>query len=137
MNVLTKKDIHKTVAHFGYVMGYVKIPTNEEENQQLIVFANELKKIANRDSRAARLLDLVINNIELYERRAYPLEPLGAAEMLAYLMEQHDLTQSDLPELGSQPHVSKILSGERNLTKDQIGALAKRFGVSPAVFYNE
>jgi len=42
--------------------------------------------------------------------------------------------KSDLPEIGTQSHISKILSGERNLTKDQIGLLAKRFGVSPAVF---
>jgi HTH-type transcriptional regulator/antitoxin HigA len=60
---------------------------------------------------------------------------LDSAEVLAFLMEQNNLTQSELPEIGSQSHVSKVLSGERNLTRDQIGDLSKRFGVSPAVFY--
>jgi HTH-type transcriptional regulator/antitoxin HigA len=47
---------------------------------------------------------------------------------------EHDLKQSDLPEVGSQGVVSEILSGKRDLNVRQMRALAKRFGVSPAVF---
>lgn len=49
-------------------------------------------------------------------------------------MEEHGLTQSDLPEVGSQGMVSEILSGKRELIVRQIRALASRFHVSPAVF---
>jgi HTH-type transcriptional regulator / antitoxin HigA len=136
MNAIAQKDVRQVVNHFAHVMEYIKMPANEEENKQLIAFANELMKVAHRNRKAARLLDLVVNNIELYEKQAYPLEPLSPLEMLVFLMEQHDLTQSDLPEIGTQSHVSKILKGERNLTREQIAALAKRFGVSPAVFYH-
>jgi Helix-turn-helix len=55
-------------------------------------------------------------------------------EVLRSLMGAHGLTQSDLPEIGSQGVVSEILSGERELNIRQIRRLAKRFGVSPAVF---
>ena len=55
-------------------------------------------------------------------------------EVLKSLMEAHGLTQSDLPEIGSQGVVSEILSGERELNIRQIRRLARRFGVSPAVF---
>ena len=48
-------------------------------------------------------------------------------------MEEHDLTQSDLPEVGSQGVVSEILGGKRALNVRQIRALSERFGVSPAV----
>ncbi|MGB7950415.1 MAG: transcriptional regulator, partial [Candidatus Binatia bacterium] len=44
------------------------------------------------------------------------------------------LTQSELPEIGSQGVVSEILSGERELNIRQVRCLAKRFEVSPAVF---
>ncbi len=44
------------------------------------------------------------------------------------------LTQSDLPEIGSQAVVSEVLNGKRDLNVRQIRALATRFGVSPAVF---
>jgi HTH-type transcriptional regulator/antitoxin HigA len=54
--------------------------------------------------------------------------------MLRFLMEEHSLKQSDLPEIGSQSLVSEILSGKRELNVRQIRALAKRFGVSPAAF---
>jgi HTH-type transcriptional regulator / antitoxin HigA len=49
-------------------------------------------------------------------------------------MEEHDLKQSDLKELGSQGIVSEILSGQRRLNVRQIKALSKRFNVSPATF---
>jgi HTH-type transcriptional regulator/antitoxin HigA len=49
-------------------------------------------------------------------------------------MDEHNLRQSDLPEVGSQGVVSEILSGKRELNVRQIRALAARFGVSPAVF---
>ena len=55
-------------------------------------------------------------------------------EMLRFLMEENDLNQSYLPELGSQGVVSEILSGKRTLNVGQISRLAKRFNVSPAVF---
>ena len=54
--------------------------------------------------------------------------------MLRFFMEEHDLTQSDLSEVGSQGVVSEILNGRRELNVRQIRALAKRFRVSPAVF---
>ena len=55
-------------------------------------------------------------------------------ELLQFLMEEHQLTQSDLPEVGSQRVVSEILGGKRELNVRQIRALSRRFGVSPSVF---
>jgi HTH-type transcriptional regulator/antitoxin HigA len=49
-------------------------------------------------------------------------------------MAEHELRQSDFPEIGSQGVVSEILSNKRELNTRQIRKLAKRFGVSPAVF---
>ena len=58
-------------------------------------------------------------------------DPVG---VLRFLMQQHGLTQSGLPEIGSQGVVSEVLSGRRALNVRQIDALARRFAVSPAVF---
>ncbi len=55
--------------------------------------------------------------------------------LLQILMEQHELGVADLPEIGSKSLVSKILHGERRLTRDHIEALSKRFGISPALFF--
>ncbi|MGL6338812.1 MAG: helix-turn-helix domain-containing protein [Waterburya sp.] len=54
--------------------------------------------------------------------------------MLLHFMEEYSLSQSDLPEIGSQGVVSEIINGKRELNIRQIRALAKRFNVAPAVF---
>jgi HTH-type transcriptional regulator/antitoxin HigA len=51
------------------------------------------------------------------------------------LMKQHGLGVADFPEFGDKSLVSRILSGSRNLTKQHIQKLAKRFGVSESLFF--
>ena len=50
-------------------------------------------------------------------------------------MEEHGLSQSELPEVGSQGVVSEVLNGKRELNTRQIEALSLRFHLSPAVFF--
>ena len=80
------------------------------------------------------LLDTLGIVVHAWEEQHYPMPKLEGAEALRFLMEEHDLTQSDLPEMGSQGVVSEILGGKRALNVRQIRALSERFGVSPAVF---
>ncbi len=57
--------------------------------------------------------------------------------VLRVLMEQHNLTVSGFKdEIGSKSLVSMILNGKRNLTKEHITKLSKRFSLNPAVFFN-
>ncbi len=56
-------------------------------------------------------------------------------DALRFLMEQHHLTQAQVPEIGSQGVVSEILKGRRELNVRQIRALAARFGVAASVFF--
>ena len=72
--------------------------------------------------------------IHRYEEAHARIPEATGPEVLRLLMEAHGLTQSQLPEIGSQGVVSEILSGERELNIRQIRRLAKRFAVSPAVF---
>ncbi|WP_345945755.1 hypothetical protein [Pseudomonas sp. dw_358] len=44
-------------------------------------------------------------------------------------MEEHPITQGELPESGNQSTVSQLLAGKRKLSVRQVQALAKRFGV--------
>ena len=80
------------------------------------------------------LIETLGTLIKDYEERNVPEpegDPIGC---LKYLIEEHNLKQSDLPELGSQGVVSQILKGKRQLNIRQIKTLSKRFNVSPAVF---
>ena len=75
--------------------------------------------------------------VEAYDQLHYQTPSPSPRAMLRFLMEQHDLGQSDLPEIGSQGVVSEIISGKRRLNVRQIGRLAKRFNVSSSVFVDE
>ena len=90
---------------------------------------------ANESHRLMPLLDLVTREIETYEAKHHALPEATPAAVLAYLMQEHNLKQTDLAEeLGGQSIVSAILNGKRELNTRQVKALAKRFNVSPAVF---
>ncbi len=80
------------------------------------------------------LIDTLGTLIHVYEEEHYPIPDVSGSEVLRFLMEEHDLTQSDLPEVGSQGVVSEILNGKRELNIRQIRMLAERFKVSAAVF---
>ncbi|MDE2832339.1 MAG: helix-turn-helix domain-containing protein [Gemmatimonadota bacterium] len=80
------------------------------------------------------LLDTLGAVVHAWEEQNYPLPRSEGVDSLRYLMEEHELTQSDLPEVGSQGVVSEILAGKRKLNVRQIRALSERFGVSPSVF---
>ena len=80
------------------------------------------------------LLDTLGTLIRAYEDEHVTLPKATGVEALQYLMEEHSLTQSDLPEVGSQGVVSELPRGKRRLNIRQIHALAERFHVSPAVF---
>lgn len=80
------------------------------------------------------LLDTLGTLIRAYEEEHHPMPQVSGAEMLRFFIEEHQLTQSDLPEIGSQGVVSEIVNGKRELNMRQIKALAERFHVSPAVF---
>ena len=80
------------------------------------------------------LLDTLGTVVNSYEEQHHPMPECRGADMLRFFMEEHDLTQSDLPEVGSQGVVSEILRGKRELNVRQVRALAKRFHVSSDVF---
>jgi HTH-type transcriptional regulator/antitoxin HigA len=82
----------------------------------------------------ADLADAISVFIEKYEAEHVPIPAAKPAAVLKFLMREHGLRQSDLPEIGSQGVVSEVLAGKRELNARQIKRLAKRFGVSLAVF---
>ncbi|HAT32523.1 MAG TPA: transcriptional regulator [Janthinobacterium sp.] len=57
-----------------------------------------------------------------------------AREALRHLMARHRVAPSELPEIGNEGRVLDVLAGERALTAAQIMALARRFGISRALF---
>ena len=109
---------------------------NEEELDSATNHLNELlDEIGDHEEHPLySLLDTLGTLIHAYEQEHYPISDAGGVEVLRFLMQEHELTQSNLPEIGSQGVVSEILNDKRELNVRQIRDLAKRFNVSAAVF---
>lgn len=120
--------------------GFIGYIADEADYASALALMDELID----DAEANRLLiGIVAHSIERWESESGEfaefnarIAGLNGVDVLRLLMEQHGLGVADLPEVGSKSLVSKILNARgRNLTKDHIEALSKRFGVSPAVFF--
>jgi HTH-type transcriptional regulator / antitoxin HigA len=79
-------------------------------------------------------LDVLVDLVEAYERRHCALPRAGGTEVLRHLLESNGLTQSDIPEVGTQASIILVLSGKRQLTLRQIKALSVRFHVGASSF---
>jgi HTH-type transcriptional regulator/antitoxin HigA len=109
---------------------------NEQEYDRAVERLNQLLDEVGTDEQHPlyTFLDTLGTLIHAYDEEHHPIPECSGVDVLRFLMEEHDLTQSDLPEIGSQGVVSEILRGKRELNVRQIHALAKRFHVSPGVF---
>ncbi len=111
--------------------------TSEKDYKRRVSVMDELldRIGANESHRLMPLLDLVTKEVESYEAKQQTMPEATPAQVLAFLMEEHNLKQTNLAEeLGGQSIVSSILNGKRELNTRQVKALAVRFKVSPAVF---
>ena len=120
--------------------GFVEVPLgvlrSDKDYQEAVAILDEIiDEIGQDEGRPlAELAEALALFIQSYEEAHTQIPEATGPEVLRSLMEAHGLTQSELPEIGSQGVVSEILSGERELNIRQTRRLAKRFGVSPAVF---
>lgn len=89
-----------------------------------------------RSAAEEEAIELMTFLIERYESENWPVPESEPVDVLRYLLERNGLTQRDIaPELGSESTVSLVLSGKRQLNRDHIERLSRRFNVSPAVFF--
>jgi len=114
-----------------------RVIRTEKENEACTELLYELdrrsKKLTSAEKELAGLLTLLIED---FEDRHYQIPRAKPLEVLQFLMDQHGLLQKDLAGIFGTPSiVSEVLSGKRDLNKDHIRRLARRFHVSPELFF--
>lgn len=136
----TLTDIANRFNAFRDAAGFGAIHT-EDEYRRAISLAESIfdatrgtEQLEDPENPLARLLDFITPAIEAYESENYPVPDVSPRELVRFLMEQNNLTQRELPEIGNQSVVSQFLSGKRNLNARQIAALAARFRLSADAF---
>lgn len=114
-----------------------KVIHSEEENEAYTEILLELDRRSEKLTKAEReYSELLTLLIEDYEQKRYPLPKAKPISVIRFLMDQHDLKQKDLADIfGTVSIVSEVLSGKRELNKDQIKRLSTRSHVSPELFF--
>lgn len=133
---LLKKKAHSLLDKAGWI-AHIKNPREYDVALQLM---DEL--IEDYDYNLP-LIEILSASIERWENESDAFAQFNkiinemdqSLSLLKVLMDQHNLGTADLPEIGSKSLVSKILNGHRRLTIDHINALAKKFSISPVLFF--
>ena len=88
------------------------------------------------DEGESAFFDVPADLVQSYEQDHHPLPKVSTAGMLHYLLQENELSQTQLARaVGIPPSlISEVLSGSRELSKATIKTLAYQFGVSPSVF---
>jgi HTH-type transcriptional regulator/antitoxin HigA len=139
------KEIKEASVHFADIAAPYCPINNPEHYQEALELVESLLEEA-EDSPGDPLnaiVSLLVDAIENYENQDEELLEFESRAMdfppdlalLRVLMDQYGLGTSSLPEIGSKSMVSRVLSGERDLSKKHIKALSRRFGVDPGLFF--
>lgn len=110
----------------------------EEENERSLAIVERLmdKGEDNISPEEGRLMELLVQLIEEFEDKAYPMgETSTPLSILKSLIEDHELKQKDLVDIfGSQSVVSEVLNGKRGIGKNHANRLSGRFNLPVDLF---
>lgn len=82
------------------------------------------------------LLELLVQLIERFEEKAYPIPESPGHRVLQTSMDNRGVKQADLPPIfGSRSIASEVYNCKRAISKAGAKKLDEFFGVSPAVFF--
>lgn len=111
------------------------IDSDEEYNRIENIF-NDLWNKEKLSTEEERLFNLLADLLEDYGRKSVgEIPPFTPRELLASLMKENNLKQTDMTEIfGTQSVVSEVLNGKREITKMQAKALAERFAMKVEAF---
>lgn len=128
--------IEQVAAHWEFVAPLLRKPRSEEDYDRLVGALDELLEWVGEDENhpLMSLVDIIGEWIETWDRQHHPIPKASGVEVLRYLMHEHELSQSELPGVGTQSVVSEVLGGKRKLNLRQIRWLSERFGVSVETF---
>jgi len=113
-----------------------KIVSSPQQHQAYVSRLLDLQRKAHRTAEETETAKLLVVLIADYEAKHFIVEKASGVEVLKELMDANGLRQKDLADdLGGESIVSLILKEKRQLNRQQMEKLSRRFHVSPAVFF--
>lgn len=114
-----------------------KVIKTESEYEEALSRIDKLMD-AGLDTPEGDELELVVALVDLYEKKAYPIDLPDSIEAIKFRMDQMGLKQKDLiPFIGSRSKVSEVLSRQRPLSISMIRKLHEGLGIPTDVLLKE
>ena len=124
LHIKTKEDYEEALKIIEHLFNEANDTVDDPLNDLIDIISKSIERY-----------ELYQENIIIFDRKADDINQ--EISVLRVLMEQHNLTVSGFKdEIGSKSLVSMILNGKRNLTKEHITRLSKRFSLNPVIFFN-
>jgi len=109
-------------------MEILPIRTNEDHNAALA----EIERLWGAESGTSdgNHLDILLDLVEHYEDRNFPIEAPDPIALLSLFMEEQGLTQADLAKvIGSRSRASEVLGKRRKLNLSMIQRVSKAWSI--------
>lgn len=129
--------VNEAIEHWDHVAPLLSAPKTEADYRQLVKALDEVLDAggSNENHRLARLADYLGDLVEEWEARYHAMPSAASGvEVLSFLLKEHGIKQTELPEVGTQSVVSEVLNGKRQLNVHHIARLSARFGVPAGLF---
>jgi HTH-type transcriptional regulator / antitoxin HigA len=108
---------------------------NDRELEAYTEALFKLTALENPSPSEEEAIELLTILVERYEDEHWPIGEADPVSVVRYLLEKGNLAQRDLiPQFGSESAVSMFLSGQRNLTLEQVRRLSLRFKLAADAF---
>lgn len=115
--------------------GAPRVIHNDAELETYTDALFRLTALENPSSSELEAIELLTLLVERYEQEHYFVPKADPVSVVRFLVEQQNLTQRDLiPQFGSESAVSMFMTGQRNLTLEQVRKLSARFKLPADVF---
>ncbi len=115
--------------------GAPRVIHNDEELEKYTDALFQLTALENPSSSEVEAIELLTLLVERYEEEHYSVPKADPVSIIRFLIERQNLTQRDLiPQFGSESAVSMFMTGQRNLTLEQVRRLSARFELPADVF---
>ena len=124
LHIETEQDYQNALEVMEHLFTTTEDTKNDPLNDLIEIISRSIAKYE-AGQEAIIAFDKVVNNTS------------QEISVLRVLISQHNLKLTDFKdEIGSKSLVSMILNGKRNLTKEHIANISRRFKLDPASFFN-
>lgn len=118
--------------------GAPRVIHNDDELAEYTESLFQLTALENPSDDEREAIELLTLLVERYEQEHSSIPAADPVSVVRFLIDKQDLTQRDLiPQFGSESAVSMFLSGQRNLTLEQVRRLSDRFKLPVDLFISK